>query len=137
MNVQIEFNDNEVQRLLERAPDAYHRALLAAAEDTVTDVHLQMQTYPPKRAGSSYERRNNLRASWLKRVLDRGGTVIGEVVSSGQVAPYNVWVQKHELQAWMHRGYWTNTDRNVVQRTRQRVDRYYRAALDRAIAQLR
>jgi hypothetical protein len=37
----------------------------------------------------------------------------------------------------MHRGYWTNTDRNVVQRTRQRVDRYYRAALDRAIAQLR
>jgi hypothetical protein len=137
MEVHVEYNSRQAEELFRRAPAAVRRAMLAAANHTATDIHMQMQTYPPARAGSTYVRRNNLRASWLKRVHEQGGAVIAEIVSSGSVAPYNVWVQKHELQAAVHRGYWTNTDRMVVQRSADRVTRYFREELDRAAAILR
>lgn len=137
MELRITVDSAAVNRLLRRAPQAYNDALEAAMNDAVTDLHLQMQTYPPARPGSTYKRRNILRASWLKRVTSgRNGIIQGEVVSSGSVAPYNVRVQKADMQARVHRGWWRNTDRAVMERSRRRVEGYFGQRVGRATSRL-
>jgi hypothetical protein len=41
----------------------------------------------------NYERTNMLKKSWSSGVHYRNGVLIGEVLSSGRVAPYNVYVR--------------------------------------------
>jgi hypothetical protein len=135
--MRITVDTRAAERMLQRAPVAINRALEAAMNDAQTDIHAQMQTYPPKRRGSTYDRTNTLRGSWQKpRPTWRGGTITAIVASSGMAAPYNILVQKADTQARVHRGVWRNTDRVVMERSRQRVERYFSQRIGSAIASL-
>ena len=123
--VTIEIESRQVIGYLQRAPVRINRAMRAAMEDATVLIHRQMQTYPPQRAGSTYKRTNTLRASWFRRISGQGNEIVGEVVSSGNTAPYNRLVQDADRQAAVHRGRWTNTAQEVQRRTAPTIQRYF------------
>ena len=123
--VTIEIESRQVIGYLQRAPVRINRAMRAAMEDATVLIHRQMQTYPPQRAGSTYKRTNTLRASWFRRISGQGNEIVGEVVSSGNTAPYNRLVQDADRQAAVHRGRWTNTAQEVQRRTTPTIQRYF------------
>jgi len=123
--VTIEIESRQVIGYLQQAPVRINRAMRAAMEDATVLIHRQMQTYPPQRAGSTYKRTNTLRASWLRRISGQGNEITGEVVSSGNTAPYNRLVQDADRQAAVHRGRWTNTAQEVQRRTTPTIQRYF------------
>jgi hypothetical protein len=123
--VTIEIESRQVIGYLQQAPVRINRAMRAAMEDATVLIHRQMQTYPPQRAGSMYKRTNTLRASWLRRISGQGNEIVGEVVSSGNTAPYNRLVQDQTQQASIHRGRWSNTVQEVQRRTTPTIQRYF------------
>ena len=123
--VTIEIESRQVIGYLQQAPVRINRAMRAAMEDATTLIHRQMQTYPPQRTGSTYKRTNTLRASWFRRISGQGNEIVGEVVSSGNTAPYNRLVQDADRQAAVHRGRWTNTAQEVQRRTTPTIQRYF------------
>ena len=123
--VTIEIESRQVFGYLQQAPVRINRAMRAAMEDATVLIHRQMQTYPPQRAGSTYKRTNTLRASWFRRISGQGNEIVGEVVSSGNTAPYNRLVQDADRQAAVHRGRWTNTAQEVQRRTTPTIQRYF------------
>lgn len=123
--VTIEIESRQVIGYLQQAPVRINRAMRAAMEDATVLIHRQMQTYPPQRAGSTYKRTNTLRASWFRRISGQGNEITGEVVSSGNTAPYNRLVQDADRQAAVHRGHWTNTAQEVQRRTTPTIQRYF------------
>ena len=123
--VTIEIESRQVIGYLQSAPTRINRAMRAAMEDATVLIHRQMQTYPPQRAGSTYKRTNTLRASWFRRISGQGNEIVGEVVSSGNTAPYNRLVQDADRQAAVHRGRWTNTAQEVQRRTTPTIQRYF------------
>jgi hypothetical protein len=123
--VTIEIESRQVIGYLQQAPVRINRAMRAAMEDATVLIHRQMQTYPPQRAGSTYKRTNTLRASWFRRISGQGNEIVGEVVSSGNTAPYNRLVQDADRQAAVHRGRWTNTAQEVQRRTAPTIQRYF------------
>ncbi len=123
--VTIEIESRQVIGYLQSAPTRINRAMRAAMEDATTLIHRQMQTYPPQRTGSTYKRTNTLRASWFRRISGQGNEIVGEVVSSGNTAPYNRLVQDADRQAAVHRGRWTNTAQEVQRRTTPTIQRYF------------
>ena len=123
--VTIEIESRQVIGYLQQAPVRINRAMRAAMEDATVLIHRQMQTYPPQRAGSTYKRTNTLRASWFRRISGQGDEIVGEVVSSGNTAPYNRLVQDADRQAAVHRGRWTNTAQEVQRRTTPTIQRYF------------
>ncbi len=123
--VTIEIESRQVIGYLQQAPVRINRAMRAAMEDATVLIHRQMQTYPPQRAGSTYKRTNTLRASWFRRISGQGNEIVGEVVSSGNTAPYNRLVQDADRQAAVHRGRWTNTAHEVQRRTAPTIQRYF------------
>ena len=123
--VTIEIESRQVIGYLQQAPVRINRAMRAAMEDATTLIHRQMQTYPPQRTGSTYKRTNTLRASWFRRISGQGNEIVGEVVSSGNTAPYNRLVQDQTQQASIHRGRWSNTVQEVQRRTTPTIQRYF------------
>jgi len=123
--VTIEIESRQVIGYLQSAPTRINRAMRAAMEDATTLIHRQMQTYPPQRPGGTYKRTNTLRASWFRRISGQGNEIVGEVVSSGNTAPYNRLVQDADRQAAVHRGRWTNTAQEVQRRTTPTIQRYF------------
>ena len=123
--VTIEIESRQVIGYFQQAPMRINRAMRAAMEDATTLIHRQMQTYPPQRTGSTYKRTNTLRASWFRRISGQGNEIVGEVVSSGNTAPYNRLVQDADRQAAVHRGRWTNTAQEVQRRTTPTIQRYF------------
>lgn len=123
--VTIEIESRQVIGYFQQAPMRINRAMRAAMEDATTLIHRQMQTYPPQRTGSTYKRTNTLRASWFRRISGQGNEITGEVVSSGNTAPYNRLVQDADRQAAVHRGRWTNTAQEVQRRTTPTIQRYF------------
>jgi len=123
--VTIEIESRQVIGYLQSAPTRINRAMRAAMEDATVLIHRQMQTYPPQRAGSTYKRTNTLRASWFRRISGQGNEIVGEVVSSGNTAPYNRLVQDQTQQASIHRGRWSNTVQEVQRRTTPTIQRYF------------
>jgi len=123
--VTIEIESRQVIGYLQSAPTRINRAMRAAMEDATTLIHRQMQTYPSQRTGSTYKRTNTLRASWFRRISGQGNEIVGEVVSSGNTAPYNRLVQDADRQAAVHRGRWTNTAQEVQRRTTPTIQRYF------------
>ena len=125
-NVTIQIDSRETRLMLLRAPARIDRALRAGMTDSLTLLHREMQTYPPKRAGSSYVRTDVLKNSWSKSGPRREGTaIVGEVASSGQTAPYNRYVQDQTQQASIHRGRWTNTAQETARRNGATIQRYF------------
>jgi len=123
--ITIEIESRQVIGYLQQAPVRINRAMRAAMEDATVLIHRQMQTYPPQRAGSTYKRTNTLRASWFRHPSGQGNEITGEVVSSGDTAPYNRLVQDADRQAAAHRGRWTNTAQEVQRRTTPTIQRYF------------
>jgi hypothetical protein len=150
--------------MMAAAPETFVRSMMAAMTDAQVLVLNNMQQYPPQRAAMvgtaynpvrfstrggrnadfiarnrnwrGYRRTFTLRLSWHKPPLRRlGNRVVGEVVSAGHEAPYNIYVQKHDSQASIHRGVW-ETEYQVVQRLESQVTRIFREALDDAVARL-
>jgi hypothetical protein len=116
--------------------------MIATGEDVTSLWLVQMRRYPApialrvsvdvhgrvrSRLGNGYRRTGTLRKSWM-RIAPRveGNTVIAEVRSSGQIAPYNVYVQMEGVQAWMHTGRWL-TEVQVIEQTRGQVANRWRA----------
>jgi len=123
--VTIEIESRQVIGYLQQAPVRINRAMRAAMEDATTLIHRQMRTYPPKPSGSRYDRTMTLQASWLRRISGQGNEIVGEVVSSGNTAPYNRLVQDQVRQASIHRGRWTNTVQEVTRRNERTIQRYF------------
>lgn len=79
-----------------------------------------------------YKRTNTLKRSWHRHITGEGFTIMGEVVSSGQAAPYNIYVQSDEHQARIHAGRWRTVSQVRGQNERDVVaffDRRLREAL--------
>lgn len=67
-----------------------------------------MAHYPPPKPTSN--RDGTLGRKWTVEVKQRPGEIATEI---GNDAGYAPWVQSHQFQAWMHRGYW-QTDQQVL-----------------------
>lgn len=103
--------------------------------DATVYVLNQMRTYPPQRQGSTYKRTNTLKGSWSRDVQREAGGLVGRVVSNGNAAPYNRFVQDRDQQARWHRGNWTNTAQAVSERSNDAIQDMFRARVEAAIAQ--
>jgi hypothetical protein len=132
VNVTITVDTRAVEQMLRQVPQEAHRALVAATNDATTLALREMRTYPPPIAmrvstsasggarthmGQRYRRTGTLRKSWFRTVQDNGYEVIGLVQSSGQIAPYNVYVQMQTMQSWVHAGRWRCARSLVCSRT--------------------
>ncbi len=67
-------------------------AIMAAVRDTANEGTRIMTEYPPQRK-TWYVRTGKLRSSWSSNVSNSGGSIIGEVGSNANIAPYNEQVQ--------------------------------------------
>ena len=124
--VTIEIESRQVIGYLQQAPVRINRAMRAAMEDATTLIHRQMRTYPPKPSGSRYDRTMTLQASWFRPPISgQGNEITGEVVSSGNTAPYNRLVQDQTQQASIHRGRWSNTVQETSRRNSATIQRYF------------
>ena len=116
-----------------RIPDA----LEEGTHDATTLVLREMQLYPPQRLPRGnrepYRRTGTLKRSWFRRVRRVGGGAVGEVVSSGQIAPYNIYVQHHALQAATFAGYW-RTEEQVVTALRPQIVEMYERRIGAAVS---
>lgn len=134
MEIEIRVNLGSTATLDRRLNAAIDRALHAGTDDATKLLRREMQVYPAQRAGSKYIRRHILEASWINPIVRRvSGGWSGVVASSGQIAPYNVHVQKAGVQAVVHRGRWP-TEVQVTDRLRPHIVGMYQTRLDRAIA---
>jgi hypothetical protein len=126
--MRISIDSGEVTTMLFNAPRQIAQANRAAISDITAIVARDLKTYPPQRP-TSYRRTNTLKRSWQKTIETRGAMVTGRVRSSGQIAPYNRWVQDEEWQAWMHVGHWTNTVQAVGRARQQTAQDIFRRRL--------
>ena len=93
-----------------------------------------MSKYPPPRPGQTYRRgqdprSEDLGASWITKITQTAGGMIGRVGNNTSYAP---WVQSHQFQAWMHKGRW-QTDRDVVERNRAPIMRDFEQEIMKAL----
>ena len=149
MNIRMESNSAPALAALQTQRRAIQNAMIATGEDVTSLWLVQMRRYPApialrvsvdvhgrvrSRLGNGYRRTGTLRKSWL-RLAPRveGNTVIAEVRSSGQIAPYNIYVQMEGVQAWMHQGRW-ETEVQVIERTRGQVEQMARRRAQMALA---
>lgn len=127
MELSIRIEDQaapHLARVVRRLPDA----LAQGTEDATILVLREIVIYPGQRAPRNgrvpYRRTGTLGRSWFRRVRRSSTGATGEIVSSGQIAPYNVYVQHSALQASIHRGVW-QTERQVVERLRPQIVAIY------------
>ena len=147
MNIRMESNSAPALAAVQAQRRAIRDAMIATGEDVTSMWRVQMRQYPPPialrisvsasgrtRSRPAYKRRLILQKSWIliaPRV--EGNTVIAEVRSDGQTAPYNIYVQMEGVQAWMHTGRW-ETEVQVIERTRGQVEQMARRRAQMALA---
>lgn len=149
--VTIEIDSRAVRNMIARAPDRINRALRAAMDDSTSLLKRDLSTYPARRSRKlnpghfvsdrqrkfvmaairegrikiPYKRTRTLSRSWhVPPYRSVAGTLTGEVVSSGNMAPYNRRVQDSVLQARMHEGNWA-TIQAIQQRRAATIQRYF------------
>lgn len=132
MQIEITVNLGALATLDRRLGAALDRALRAGTEDGTTLLLREMKVYPAQRRGSSYKRTNVLKGSWHRKVKRGSGGWEGEVVSAGQIAPYNIFVQKQGLQADIHRGRWPS-EQNVAERLQPRIVQMFETRVSQAV----
>ncbi|MGV1048240.1 MAG: hypothetical protein ACOYD4_06925 [Solirubrobacterales bacterium] len=149
MEVRIDVDMRMVDGMLQRAPAAIRRGIEEAATDVQTLLLNAMQVYPAQlapiqgvtqitrfvtRSGRGvafvagprepYRRTFTLRKSWQRRPRQwQGNVLIAEIYSAGNEAPYNIYVQKHDSQAAVHRGHW-ESEMQVVTRLTPTILRF-------------
>ena len=79
-----------------------------------------------------YVRTNTLKSSWQRTVSLAGRTVTGEVSSSGQTAPYNIYVQSAARQARIHAGRW-RTEVQVRDENERTIKGFFDARIREAL----
>ena len=126
-NVALEIDDSEVRRMLAETPKALERAMRGAMNDATALLLRELQTYPTQRTGSTYKRTGTLRRSWSRELQGDGLALRGIVGSNANMAPYNRVVQDADQQAPIHRGLWTNTVQNVVERNERTIHEMFEA----------
>lgn len=126
-NVALQINDSEVRRMLAETPKALERAMRGAMNDATALLLRDLQTYPSQRTGSTYKRTGTLRRSWSREIQGDGFALRGIVGSNENMAPYNRVVQDADMQAEIHRGRWTNTAQNVVERNQGAIQDMFEA----------
>ena len=127
-DVTIRVLDDEVLRMLERAPGRVNRAMRRGMEDAASLLLRVLITYPPKVDSSVYRRAGTLGRSWARRIDGTGMNLRGEVGSNANIAPYNRVVQDRERQARVHRGRWI-TVQSAAQRNERAIDQMFRQRL--------
>ena len=133
MEITIVVNLGRTATLDARLSAAIHRALYAGTEDATILLLREMKVYPAKRRGSAYVRTKILEKSWHRKVKRTATGATGEVVSSGQTAPYNVYVQKEGMQAAVHRGRWPS-EVSVATRLQPQIVRMYETRVAQAVS---
>ena len=126
-NVALEIDDSEVRRMLAETPKALERAMRGAMNDATALLLRELQTYPAQRTGSTYKRTGTLRRSWSRELQGDGLALRGIVGSNANMAPYNRVVQDADQQAPIHRGLWTNTVQNVIERNERTIQEMFEA----------
>ena len=123
MEIRVELEMGEAMRRLSTMPRRLSGALMEGAEDATTLALRELRTYPrerPARGRAPYRRTRTLERSWFRQVRRTSNGVVGEVLSNGQIAPYNIWVQHARYQAAVHVGVW-QTDAQVAERIQPQV----------------
>lgn len=133
MQIEITVNLGRTATLDSRMHAAIDRALHGGTEDATTLLLREMKVYPAQRRGSTYKRTNVLKGSWHKTVKRTANGWQGEVVSAGQTAPYNVYVQKEGMQAAVHRGRW-GTEQSIATRLHPYIVRMYETRVAQAVS---
>lgn len=84
-----------------------------AMRDVTSDGQRLAARYPPQTLRKSgYRRTGTLKRSWSSRVRTRTGSIVGEVGSNSNIAPYNRFVQgrKGQQARIFRRTRWTTVD---------------------------
>ena len=118
---------DKLQRKLGNA--AANRTLRPPMNDAVNEIQRRMQVYPVRPA-SSYVRTGTLGRRWTNKITTNRSGVRGVVGNNTEYAP---WVQSGDFQAWMHRGYWKNTDTKVMEMLRPYIMDKFQEAIDKAL----
>lgn len=133
MQIEIKVDTGGALRYLTDTQNRIPRAMEQGLQDAGKLVRREMMVYPPQRRGSSYRRTGTLKASWFLGQLQRVGNGVSlRVYSSGNTAPYNVFVQKHGLQVEIHRGRWPS-EVQVAQRLEPQIVRMVQARVSAAL----
>lgn len=98
-------------------------------EQTTIKLYGDMKPYPPPLPQQKYVRTDKLSQNWTRKVDVSSDGVVGRVGNNREYAP---WVQSSRFQAAIHRGRW-QTDRDVMDRNRDRIVGYFQAAIRRAL----
>ena len=118
MEISIKVDAGGALRHLTDVQNRIPRALEQGLKDSATLYRREMMVYPPQRRGSSYRRTGTLKGSWFIGQTQRfPGGVSVRIYSSGNTAPYNVYVQKAGMQARIHAGRWPS-EQSVAERLR-------------------
>jgi hypothetical protein len=79
-----------------------------------------------------YKRTNTLYRSWAPVLRDEGADLTGGVTSSGQIAPYNRYVQDAAYQATIHQGRW-DTVQTIGRRSEAQIQGIFAARIAAAV----
>jgi hypothetical protein len=134
VQLEIKVDYGSTLRYLTALPQRVDRALVLGLDDGAKLVRREMRVYPAKRPNSSYIRRHNLQNSWFTEKPKReGGGFAVRIYSSGNTAPYNIYVQKAGMQATIHRGRWP-TEVQVAERLRPQIVNMIQARVNQALS---
>lgn len=132
MEITIVVDLGRTATLDSRMRAAIDRALHGGTEDATTLLLREMKVYPAQRRGSIYKRTNTLKGSWHRTVKRAANGWQGEVKSSGNVASYNIFVQKQGMQSRVHVGRWPS-EVQVAQRLEPQIVRMVQARVTAAL----
>lgn len=106
--------------------------LTKAVRDQQADGVRYMAEYPPQPANSRYRRTGTLKRSWhAPAVQNTGERLVGEIASSGGIAPYNRRVQGADQDPLFAARGWRDVDM-LAKRTQREFPKRAQAALNRA-----
>lgn len=136
MDIRIDVDAVAATRRLTLMPRRLDGALTAAMEDATLLGLRELSVYPPQRPPRGpfpYRRTGTLGRSWFRQVRRVSGGAVGEVLSNGNIAPYNLRVQSAAHQAAVHRGVW-QTDLQVAERIRPQIVHFFEVRVAAATA---
>jgi hypothetical protein len=102
----------------------FDKAVRLGTDDLGYGMVTDLKKYPVKRKTRSYKRTRTLGRSWFYKSYPVGPK-IGEIFSSGKIAPYNIYVQSRKFQAEVHRKVWLNTDHAVIKKFEPKHQTFY------------
>ena len=124
ITVQVKGDKQLLKKMLNRA--VIDGELLEAVDKAGVVVTKRLQTYPPARPSSTYDRTGTLGRKWqVRSFVKRPSSFVSEVTNPVSYAPY---VQAADSQAWMHAGRWP-TDRQVLKEQGRKIRGFFEAAL--------